>query len=178
MSRNHCSICGQTGHNKLFHIKKEVKQCCVCKCFLPFSEFAKTRKNLKHTISNSYFSSTCKECDKRKSHQRYRSTFKNRFGYLLASIKNRCKNNKTEFAITVKDLLMLLEKQNQKCFFTGIPLSLETGDNAISIDRKDPNKGYTVDNIALTIWLVNNMKGHLDNSQFINMCRLIVENVS
>lgn len=94
------------------------------------------------------------------------------------------------FEVTMDDLWHLFEFQNKKCALTGIELELlplfynkrckikkkeQVSRDKItaSLDRIDSTKGYTIDNIQWVHKAVNIMKGSLDNSEFINICKFI-----
>ena len=172
----HCSICGETGHGSRFHQSPPTeKECRDCKESLPIAAFRLSKKTRMGGRIATYATRICRTCDVARSSSRYRSSFRNRFGYLLASIRARCETKGIECTITLTNLESLLESQQGVCYYSGLPLSLETGDHAISIDRRDPLKGYIVENIVLTCWLINNMKRHLAESNFVVLCRQIAD---
>lgn len=171
---NKCSVCGEQGHNKRFHeVRRTEKPCGGCKRILPIGRFRiqrVKRANGRIVENKSYL---CADCDIVKSAERYRSNPKNRLGYLLYSAKSRSVKEGRAFEIDIEYLCNLYEQQAGLCFYTGRPMSLDTGDDAISIERKDPSLGYVVGNVVLTCWIVNNMKRHMRQQEFIDMCRLI-----
>lgn len=70
--------------------------------------------------------------------------------------------------LTVSDLLTLWKKQNGRCFYTGVKLSLisyaqRSKDDAFgaSLDRVDSNLGYTLSNVVLCSWTINLLKNTL-----------------
>jgi len=88
------------------------------------------------------------------------------------------------FNITNEDIKNLYEQQNGLCALSSIKMTTDTymtsGDERsinkynMSIDRIDPNKGYTLDNIQLICVVVNMMKSDLNNENFIEYCECIV----
>jgi hypothetical protein len=73
------------------------------------------------------------------------------------SARYRSKNGRyIEFNITAKDVWDQFEKQDFKCYYSGVPISFEY--NTASVDRVNSDKGYTVDNIVLCHKHVNLMK--------------------
>ena len=69
-----------------------------------------------------------------------------------------------EVTITIEDLKEIYEKQDGKCFWLGIPMSLEElyvshSPFAPSVDRIDNEKGYHSDNIVLTTRFANKGRG-------------------
>jgi hypothetical protein len=93
---------------------------------------------------------------------------------LFTRIKRQAKEREISFAITMKDIEKLYEKQTGKCALTGLPVSFT--DNTASLDRIDSNKGYTTDNIQWVHKDINRMKNEYDMDYFVKMCSLIVEN--
>ncbi len=81
----------------------------------------------------------------------------------------------TEHNLTVDDLFEQYEKQDGKCAELGVTLSGVRMDKGryinsnrwtgLSIDRLDCTKGYTPDNIRLTCWVVNSMRGTLSETE-------------
>jgi len=63
------------------------------------------------------------------------------------------------FNLTYEQVLDIYNKQERKCFYSGLPFVVEKNHPmSISIDRIDSNKGYTIDNIALCVIAINIMK--------------------
>lgn len=95
-----------------------------------------------------------------------------------------------EFEISIEDVYNLWIKQNKKCALTELDISFKNIniDNKIkgrrrfdvccdvSIDRKDNNKGYLLDNIQLVHKDINMMKKEYDGNYFIKMCKLVASN--
>lgn len=81
----------------------------------------------------------------------------------------------TEHNLTIDDLFEQYKKQDGKCAELGVTLSgvrMKNGRyinanrwTGLSIDRLDCNKGYTPDNIRLTCWVVNSMRGTLPEDE-------------
>ncbi len=92
---------------------------------------------------------------------------------LAFSIK-RSADQGWECNLTYDYLILLLEKQKNKCYYTGIELEFKrhSGD-CFSIDRIDSNKGYTEDNIVLCTWDANRMKQNMTTERFLYMCEKI-----
>lgn len=69
-----------------------------------------------------------------------------------------------EVTITIDDLKEVYKKQNGKCFWLDIPMSLEDlyvshSPFAPSVDRIDNERGYHSDNIVLTTRFANKGRG-------------------
>jgi hypothetical protein len=102
---------------------------------------------------------------------------KKRIKHLLKSSKSSCKTRLKkgrtgcgEFALTTNDILDLIEKQNNRCFFSKRELVWESkSKNMGSIDRIDCDKGYTKDNINLVCFSVNTARSDLSIEDFLNL---------
>jgi CRISPR/Cas system Type II protein with McrA/HNH and RuvC-like nuclease domain len=83
-----------------------------------------------------------------------------------------------EFLITKEYAWDLYEKQNGKCFYTQLPINLNTRNNSMtaSIDRIDSNKGYIEDNVVWVHKDINIMKNKFSKEYFLMLCKKIVEN--
>jgi len=72
-----------------------------------------------------------------------------------------------------KYLLYLFNKQNQKCYYLNIPLSLDIGKlNSISIDRKNSKIGYIKNNIVICSVFANlgkNNKSYEEMKEFLSL---------
>ncbi len=99
---------------------------------------------------------------------------------LLNSIIHRAKNKNLEFSITLKDLEKQWIKQNGKCIYSNINLTLPKTDRDISfncsVDRKDSKKGYVKNNIQWVDKKINCMKWTMEEKEFINYCKLVAKN--
>ena len=76
-----------------------------------------------------------------------------------------------EWAINADDLLALFDAQEGKCSYSGVLMTTfrdGTGSHDLnaSIDRKDPEQGYTKDNIHLVCYRANLMKHTLNEPMF------------
>lgn len=86
-------------------------------------------------------------------------------------LENGAKTRNLEFSITKEQVWDLFEKQNRKCYFSGIPLSFK--DSTASVDRLDPSKGYIIENIAIIHKDINRIKSNLSTEYFIEICQKI-----
>ena len=137
---------------------KDTKTCSICNEEKDKTEFYNNR-------------SKCKECMKTKRNQK-NTDHDHKFQLIINdSIRrsNKKKEEKKPFeaenTITVKDLKDLYERQEGKCYISGDIMNMENGsDKSISLKRKDPERGFTPDNIIFVCkykvpFLVNNDKG-------------------
>lgn len=112
-----------------------------------------------------------------------RNTFMGRVKDMHHNAKTRSKQKKLEFNITLEDVINMYFEQDGKCAITKLDLATESGTrkkaNAfrISIDRIDSNGGYTLDNVRLVCWAVNQMKADRTEEEFIFWLKAISSQV-
>ena len=93
----------------------------------------------------------------------------------LRRVKERALKSNIEFDITLEDMMSVF---TGKCVLSGVDINFgkhwkKLTDQTASLDRIDSTKGYIVGNIQ---WLhkdINMMKGSLEESKFIELCKLI-----
>lgn len=82
--------------------------------------------------------------------------------------------------LLVKDVIDLYYNQNGLCAISGVEMTHTTNegkiDTNISIDKIEPNLGYTINNIQLVCHRVNIMKWDRDQNNLIFWCKKIIEN--
>jgi len=67
------------------------------------------------------------------------------------------------FELSHEQILEMYEKQEGKCFYSGLIMTFENRQPlSISIDRVDNQKGYTLENTVLCCFSVNIFKGKYD----------------
>lgn len=97
----------------------------------------------------------------------------------LNDAKQRSRKHNIYFDLTYEDMLDIMwSKQNGLCALSGIPMThkIYAGkiNTNLSIDRIDPNKGYTRNNAQLVCSCVNMMKGMLTIEELIQFCKAIL----
>lgn len=119
------------------------KRCSICGQEKKFIEF-KVDKRIKSQIS-----SRCKACDIP------RLVFKDPRKILLRASRWRAKKKGILFNLKVEDITL-----PTKCPVLGIDLAFnnKSKNNSYSLDRIDPTKGYTKDNIQIVSVKANRMK--------------------
>lgn len=83
-----------------------------------------------------------------------------------------------ECTITVTDLVDIFRAQGGKCALSGRPMQFPNGAqqaDAVSVDRLDPNKGYTRDNIRLVTFQANCARGAWSDDQLLDFCNSVIE---
>jgi hypothetical protein len=102
------------------------------------------------------YQNTCKDC-KNKTNERYRNTVPGFLKGLLKHARQNAKYRKADgreeagtFDLTYEDLLNILKEQDNKCFYSNVPLKFtRKTDYQASIERIDPSKGYVRSNVVI-----------------------------
>lgn len=119
-----------------------MKKCNVCKNDKELTAFHKMN------CAPDGLAYTCKECNKKCCIDLVTKTLRGRLSRLCASARQRSKVKKYEFDLTVDVLKTMWDSQEGKCAYSGQPMNL-VGNWQVSLERKDPTKGYTLDNTCL-----------------------------
>ena len=112
----------------------------------------------------------------RQKSRAYRATPDGRSNRLYHGAKKRAKNLNMEFTITEE---WVAEKvKSGFCEVTGLPFKLVEGWNqfAPSLDKTDPTKGYTPDNVKVVVWCYNTAKGVGTHEDVLVLARALVAN--
>lgn len=105
----------------------------------------------------------------------------NKIRYLVLKANARAKKKGLEGNITKKDIEDLIIKQDNCCAYSGISFDSKPKEKskknfvAMSIDRIDSSRGYTIDNIQLVCVAANLMKNELSEYQFLWIVRKIAK---
>ena len=170
------------------------RTCCTCGETKPLSEFPQKKgesiKLLKRNTNN-----YCKACNAARSREwraknpGYRTTGKvialpieerpwmSAVRQRLTDAKGRCKKlGHPAPVLTDQYLYELLLNQEKKCALTGAALNLEVNSPlCLSLDQKDPSKGYVEGNVQWLAWCVNRAKGDLRIEDFFDMCAVVLQ---
>ena len=140
-----------------------MKKCSICQKSKDFSEFCF------HKIQPDGYSSCCKKCSSLKKLIYYRTpkglVYKIYQNQIQSSIRR--KHNLPSYTRTELEDFIFSDFMFDK-FYNDWVQSNYKKDLIPSIDRKDDYKPYTLDNIQLTIWKLNNKKGNHDRKYNIN----------
>ena len=139
------------------------------------------RKNVKEFYgsrsSDDGYSGQCKHCTKigqKRYYQKKYETFEGRIENFLKNAGNNAKKRKQVFQINQKILLNLWQKQEKKCFFTGIEMITQPNDlYSVSLDRINSDIGYEEKNILFVTNFVNRMKSNFQVQEFLTFCELV-----
>lgn len=86
--------------------------------------------------------------------------------------------SKLEFNLDEEYLLDLLNKQEGRCYYSGIKLDSESLHSNPSLDRIDSNKGYIKGNVCICSSVVNKAKSDLTIDQFKEMITNLYNNIN
>ena len=181
-----CKDCDKEKEKKRVRIKpfneKGELYCQRCKTYKPLSEFY---ENASTTKNRNYYSCNCKDCESER-HKEHRSTHSTDditifFRDLATGCRGRAYRSDGKFGCTINkdDLIALYEKQNHKCALSGIEMTTIKGSGKFpsnaSVDRIDPGKDYSLDNIRLVCNHVNMMRSNLSDEDLLYYCKAIIE---
>ena len=171
-------------------LENETKPCTKCTKVLPLSSFYTTGKKRNGTPK---YNSWCRECTKEKMATYHKQTWgldKLNFSAarrtrsvrsFLSYLRAKAVHRKGE-CISLDALETLWFSQNGKCAFTGWPMTMELTKGVVStncsIDRKDSSLGYVPGNVQLVCRAVNIAKHDLSGSDFLQLCRAVLENTN
>lgn len=148
------------------------KLCTACQTLKPLSDF--TTKELHK--GRRILSSHCRACATKASARRRSRSITAQLRHLYTAIKQR--RHRHPLAITVDDLIALWHAQQGRCAVTGRPMTHIQGRGRlptnVSVDRIDPTKGYSPDNIQLVCVAVNLMKASLTMAELKDWCRAVL----
>ena len=100
---------------------------------------------------------------------------------LITSSRQRCRKSGHDHEVDTAFLLELYGLQEGLCALSGKEMTIqgERGTyeywHSISLDRIDSSRGYTKDNVQLVCTGVNYMKKDMNEEDFVEFCRCIVE---
>jgi hypothetical protein len=97
-------------------------------------------------------------------------------GAYFSGIKEKARQRKIDFKISIEYIWSLFEKQKRKCALTGLEMQFPTKCKqryTASLDRIDSNKGYVEGNVQWILGDVNWMKNNFSQDYFIEICQLI-----
>lgn len=157
--------------------------CTKCKQYKPEDDFSNNGKDgnpIRHGKKTH-----CKECE-----NAYRRGFERalsnedaiiaKLKMLYFAAKLRAKSKELDFDLTVEFLKELWDLQEGKCAISGIPMTYIMTEGRqhfnVSIDKINPNLGYTQNNIQLVCSAVNTMKYVLTIEELYMFCEAILKN--
>jgi len=128
--------------------------------------------------------SSCKDCNSKQC-LKYQSTKRKendiRFvaNMRASEIRRKCKQKNIPYDSDIRNLLLnQWEKQKGLCFYSGRQMSISgdyhTNLYAMTVDKIDPSLGYVRNNIVMCCRIFNAMKQNLNQQQFLNHCKEVL----
>ena len=93
----------------------------------------------------------------------------------------RARAQNVPFDLDADFLVALFHKQEGRCFYTGAQLEWDAYGKkhpsaaSMSVDRRDPQRGYTKENVVLCTYQMNTTKGARSEADLYDLCRLILD---
>lgn len=161
--------------NSKFSKKNYASICKDCKKQTNAAYYQRNKTDI-ITYSKEYYANNLEKISE-KGKIRYQEKIKNNYlSILLSGCRSNARKRNREFNISKQFILNLLEKQENKCYYSGDELSMKPRlYNTLSIDRVNSSKGYTEDNVVLCCQKINVIKNDLSDLEFINLCNKIAE---
>ena len=112
----------------------------------------------------------------------YDTSLRGKMYNLLEAARSRAKRKNIDLDIDLEFLLDLYEKQNGKCALTNIQFTFERNPEGIknflpynpSIDRINPQKGYTRDNVRLLLVIMNLSLNNFGEECLYEVCKAFI----
>lgn len=170
-----CTKCGESKSEDLFYKRSNksgqlMTQCKSCTTDSSLRRYAESCEEKKASM-RAYYSNNKNQIQHTRKARR-ETELEVKIKHMLRNAEQRSKLKGFDFNLDYEFINSIFEKQQGKCFYTGVDLAL-TGDNRLSIDRQDPGKGYTKDNVNLVCLKVNYMKRDISHEDFIQFCKII-----
>jgi len=166
-----------------------VKPCTNCGVTKPLDLFYTTGKKVDGAPK---YNSWCKKCiavkqaayhkrtwgDSKLQYTAFKRT-KSVRSYLQYLRSKAVQRKKGEEVLSLDALELLWHTQNGCCALTGWPMTMELANGVVptncSLDRTDSQQGYVVGNVQLVCRAVNVAKSNLAQSDFIALCKAVLE---
>lgn len=176
-------------YNKLIYDSGK-KTCSRCKKNKLVSEFRPLPKKQQNKPGIIIYVSHCNKCDAKRTAKfksKKGSTIEGSAYYLMSNVKRRCREKRWKSEIDNKWIVDQWHRQKGKCYYTKIKMKFLSNRKSfkigggykknnkynVSLDRKDPSKGYLKFNVVLCCWMANNMKQDLKIREFYKFCKII-----
>lgn len=134
------------------------KKCSKCGKIRKIAEFPKFRKGSPHEYQLSY----CWPCRRIQIRGNLNTHLNAYLTDRFRRLKVRCRVNAIPFNLTKKFFIELFNKQKGLCFYTSVKMRCRVGHGydgrAASIDRVNPSKGYTKNNVVFCTARINKAK--------------------
>lgn len=185
----YCESCGIKNNKKFREANRKhkckpiidgKKKCFKCKERKSIEEFSKNRSTFDG------YQKLCKECfsneksvkyNYKKRSQLRKQNLKEYLKYKTSALKSKCKTKNVEFNLGDNFLYELYQEQKGKCYYSQLNIKhnkICSQFDSISVDRLDPNGGYTEDNVVLSAFLINSFKGKMNENEYKNILKVVL----
>lgn len=116
----------------------------------------------------------------RKSNRKKRAHQESPRMVMQITLAHGLKRRPTDNPATIDDLMGMFAAQDGRCAITQIPMTWAKGavlPTSISLDRIDPDGGYSSDNLRLVCHAVNAFRGRMSDDELFVMALAIVTNM-
>ncbi len=102
-------------------------------------------------------------------------------GYKFSQYKHGALRRDIKFEVTIEQIWHKFVAQDRKCALTGLEITIneytktKRNKSTASLDRKDPNGDYTLDNIQWVHKDINLIKNYFSEVKLFEYCKLIVQ---
>ena len=156
-------------------------KCRICGEYYPEEDFGiKTTGKLRH-----YRDARCRKCRTKQAKEYFSKCDNNeKLRKMLQSrvlgARGRAKKANLEYNLTESWIKQKWDEQNGLCAISKIPMTYNRNNGRtftnVSIDRINPNKGYTKDNVHLVCMGVNLMKSDMSIEELYMFCEAVLKN--
>lgn len=164
LKKNKHHTCSKSCLGKLssrLHSKKVKTTCTVCNKEILYKQ-SHFKQVANHTCSKECMGKLRKDLYKGKDNPKALklTDFEKIFWKRVSDISYRARAKKLDFDLDYQFLIDLYNNQEGLCYYSGYPLKIQGGKsfNTMSVDKIDPTKGYTKDNVVLCLNCINMMK--------------------
>jgi len=113
---------------------------------------------------------------------KYNSKEKSMFKKALRAANRRAKKKSIPFDIEYADIVNIFERQDGKCFYSGLKLNIVKADKdnlhdpyKMSLDCLEPKYGYIKTNIVLCLYCINSFKQKMNKNEMMDICSKMLE---
>jgi hypothetical protein len=180
ISNSGCHICSGYSEYKKSVYTETTKTCTKCDQELLYDSF-----RIRKDGYCNYYNSLCKKCEYKEYNNYVKRTEKGIASNIFSRKKYDSKSKNLDFDLDTDWIVDKLKKINWKCELTQIPFDTfrnddekKTGFNShsISVDRINPKKGYTKDNVRFILNQVNVFKQNGTDEQMYELAEALIKN--
>ena len=175
--------------NRLELHPRGLKRCSICKVIFPYNKDNFHIHHVSKKTGEHVLESYCRRCSSERRARLVKKKKTDISSYarrLIPAKRYFSSQNNVPFDLDAAFLVILWNTQNGLCYYTGQRLDLQAVTKSgkhphtdfPSLDRKDPAKGYTKENVVWSTFGVNRMKNDFTADQFLEFCRIVAKKFS